>query len=191
MSEKLQQDLVILTAMVKEMAQYLDSDILFWRMSQGQSPQLTLGGYLLRQRRLLALPALLSAAEQEELRRAANQFNQIAAERVVRLEQKAHREVYSRIRQWSEHVREFKERSAIDYYAAAVEVRAMISALVERLQQPPYELEPAVLDQIKLLDQELAGRWQSGEFVWPEAWQTAYPREAYWWLYGRPRPERR
>jgi hypothetical protein len=25
-----------------------------------------------------------------------------------------------------------------------------------------------------------------GPFVWPEAWQPAYPEPEFWWLYGRP-----
>ena len=53
--EKLAQDVPILSAMAAEMANYLDSDILFWPLSGSRMPRLTLGGYLMRQQRLLIL----------------------------------------------------------------------------------------------------------------------------------------
>ena len=49
-----------MTAMAAEMDAYLKSDVLFWHMSASRMPALTLGGYLMRQHRLLILRKLLS-----------------------------------------------------------------------------------------------------------------------------------
>ena len=35
--------------------------------------------------------------------------------------------------------------------------------------------------------QDTRGRFQSGEFIWPVEWASAYPRNEYWWLFGNPR----
>jgi hypothetical protein len=186
--DRLRRDLEVLEAMAAEMDDYLRSDVLFWPMSRPDLPRLTVGGYLMRQNRLLALPELLDTAEKARLEAAINQFNEALVEKVVRFEQRAHQEVHARLRQWSEHLRDLKrEASNRDYYATTVESRALIEALINRLKMPPYQLEPSVLEELAAYDNNLRKRWKLGAFVWPEGWQPAYPKPAYWWLYGRPR----
>jgi hypothetical protein len=182
-------DLTILQAMSAEMEDYLKSEVLFWQMMQGGMPKLTLGGYLLRQHRLLALSDLLDEAQQALLEQAVIQFNQALVERIVRLEQKAHRELEARIRQWGEYLKdiEWEQRGSIGGYGSAVETRAMIAALIDKLQVAPYELDSRILKQVTLLDANLRRFWHSGAFVWPESWQPAYPKKTYWWLYGSPK----
>jgi hypothetical protein len=63
----------------------------------------------------------------------------------------------------------------------------MITALVNKLKLPPYELSPRIPEQIAMYDNNLRRRWHSGEFVWPEEWQPAYPEGTYWYLYGKPK----
>jgi hypothetical protein len=183
---KLAQDVTILVEMAKEMADYLRSDVLFWPLMKGGLPKLTLGGYLMRQHRLLALPELLSADEQASVDTAVTQFNQALVEKIVRFEQKAHQELEARIRQWREYLKDFRwERgAAIAGYTSAVETRVMMTAVTDKLQMPPYQLDKRITEQIVLLDNNLRGRWHSGGFLWPEAWQPAYPRTEYWYLYG-------
>lgn len=183
---KLGQDVTILAEMAGEMDDYLRSDVLFWQMMKGGLPKLTLGGYLMRQHRLLALSSLLTAEEQAVVDTAVAQFNQALVEKIVRLEQKAHQELEARIRQWAEYLKDFRwERSAaLAGYASAVETRVMITAVTDKLQLPPYQLDPRITEQIVLLDGNLRSRWRSGAFFWPEAWQPAYPQADYWYLYG-------
>ena len=183
---KLGQDVTILAEMASEMADYLRSDVLFWPMMKGGLPKLTLGGYLMRQHRLLALPELLSDEEQVVVDTAVTQFNQALVEKIVRLEQKAHQELEARIRQWGEYLKDFRwERgAAVAGYTSAVETRVMMTALIDKLEMPPYHLDPHVNKQIAVLDNNLRSRWRSGPFLWPEAWQPAYPRTEYWYLYG-------
>ena len=183
----LKSDLTILEAMVAEMPDYLRSDVLFWRMMKGGMPMLTLGGYLMRQHRLQALAdLLLNEEEQERVDAAVLTFNTITQEKIVRLEEKAHKELEARIRQWGESLREIKNVS-VSYYQTAVETRAMIAALINKLQTKPYELQPRFVSQVNLLDGNLRNNWQSGDFIWPPEWEPAYPRLNYWWLYGRPK----
>ncbi len=186
---KLQQDVTILAAMATEMGVYLDSDVLFWPMAALSSPRLTLGGYLMRQHRLLALKGLLSAEEQMQVAEAVTVFNMAVSERVVRLEKRAHQEIDARLRQWRAYLDDLQKdyHLNVSSYATAVEARVMLAALTDYLQQPPYQLDTAVLPRIDQIDAYLRVRWEPGVFVWDEQWQPAYPAEAYWWLYGRPK----
>jgi hypothetical protein len=187
--DKLAHDVKILSAMAEEMEAYLDSDVLFWHMVQGGMPVLTLGGYLMRQHRLLALYDTLSKQQQAEVDAAVAKFNKALEERTVRSEQKAHRELDARLRQWEEYLKDVErgQASLKSNYSTAVEARAMIAALTEFLQLAPYQLDDRILQRTALLDGRLRARWESGDFVWPDGWQDAYPRSEFWWLYGLPR----
>lgn len=186
--QKLNRDLTILEAMSTEMEAYLKSDVLFWQMMKGGLPKLTLGGYLMREHRLLALRHLLDMVDQARLDTAVVHFNEALVEKVVRFEQKAHRELAARVRQWGEYLKDLEwERSAsVANYRSAVDTRAMIAALMEKLQTAPYRLEARFQNQARLLDANLRRNWRRGEFVWPETWSPAYPEDNFWWLYGPP-----
>ncbi len=186
--EKLRRDLTVLAAMADGMDSYLRSETLFGKMAGGGMPMLTLGGYLLRQHRLYALRDLLSPDERARLEEAMITFNHALVEKVVRLEEKAHQELAARIRQMEEYLRDLENKQASGInYATAVEPRAMIAALVDKLEMAPYRLNPRIKPQVELLDNKLRGRWQSGDFVWTDGWQPAYLPGTYWWLYGRPK----
>jgi hypothetical protein len=188
-NQRLAQDAAVLGAMAGQMAEYLDSDILFWPAPKGGMPALTLGGYLLREHRLLGLPQLLTAEQRVQVDAAVFQFNQALADRVVRFETKAHNELEARLRQWEEYLKDI-DRGTFERtsnYGTVVETRVMIKALLDRLQLPPYRAEERSAQHLAALDTRLRGRWQSGDFVWPAEWTPAYPRSDYWWLYGSPR----
>lgn len=186
---KLGQDLKILQAMAAEMDDYLRSDILFWPLGDTSFPRLTLGGYLMRQHRLDALRQQLDVGDQDRLDAAERRFDAALVEKVVAFEKKAHTEIRARLRQWNEYLKELRDPSlgAGNYYGSAVETRAMLAALLNKLESPPYELDRRVLNELASLDRVLANYWVAGEFIWPEEWAPAYPRQPYWWLYGQPR----
>lgn len=187
--EKLKSDLGILEAMAAEMDDYLRSQSLFWPLPDPSMPRLTLGGYLMRQHRLLALRQYLDADEQERLDKAVEQYNEALVEKVVRFEARAHEELHARLRQWSEYIRELCKESlaAGDYYPSAVDTRVMIKSLLDKLEKPPYVLDRRVFDELSAFDRALHNYWRPDDFVWPVEWKPAYPEKDYWYLYGRPR----
>ncbi|MCA9990024.1 MAG: hypothetical protein H6666_06985 [Ardenticatenaceae bacterium] len=186
--EKLKQDLIILEEMAAASEDYLNSDLLYWPLSSNEMPRMTLGAYLMRQHRLLALRGLLEADEQARLGHAIQQYNQVVADRIVRSEQRAQEELGVRLRQWEQAQRDMRLEggSVRAYYATAAENRMMIQVLLNMLRTPPYRMEPHVMERAIVLDGSLRSRWRSGDFIWPEAWQAAYPAGEYWWLYGHP-----
>lgn len=182
----LSQDLDVLEAMTAEMADYLDSNVLYWNMVKGNMPKLTLGGYLMREHRLTHLTALLNEQEQKRLTAALQAYKEAAAERVVRFETHAHEELGVRSRQWGSYIEDLHRdgvRVGVNY-KTAVENRAMLEALVDRLETPPYQLNRAAYGNLAMMDQGLKPYWKKDGFVWPEEWQPAYPQAKYWWLYG-------
>ena len=185
----LRRDLVVIKAMVDDMEDYLNSDVLFWPLQEAGYPRLTLGGYLMREYRLLALRDLLNKAEGNQLSAIVDSFLQIAAGGVVRLEQKAGQELGARIRQWQQRVEEFKVGVDVSaaYYSTDAQIRVMIAVLIQKFQSPPYRLDPLLLDQVAAEDKRLQKLWHAGEFIWPAEWLPAYPEHLYWWLYGTPK----
>lgn len=187
--EGLERDVKIMSAMASEMDAYLNSEVLFWHMSTSRMPTLTLGGYLMRQHRLLILQNLLNDATRTALATAVHQYNGALVEKIIRFEQKAHLELDARLRQWGEYLKDVDRgvASKTSNYRTAVETRAMITAISEQLQLAPYNLDKRIPAQCELMDNHLKRVWKAGAFVWFDEWQTAYSREEYWWLYGLPR----
>lgn len=187
--DKLKQDLHIAEAMASEMDEYLRSQVLFWPLSQANLPRLTIGGYLMRQHRLLTLGHLLNDNEITRRDGAVVTYNLSLEEKVVRFEERAHQELHARLRQWGEYLKELHDRnlSVADFYHAHIQTRAMINELIFKLKLPPYEFDDQIETQLATYDRVLSNYWQPGDFVWPDGWQAAYPKSDYWWLYGRPR----
>lgn len=188
LSERVDRDLHIMSAMLEDMGAYLDSDVRFWPLSQADLPSLTLGGYLLREQRLLAMRDRIATGQAGQLNALAAAFDRVLAERIIRFEKKAHGELQARLRQWEEYLRDV-DRGAADRssnYATAVEARVMAAALAERLSLPPYAIDPKTKATLTALDDRLRDVFVRGSFVWSADWQPAYPADRYWYLYGTP-----
>ncbi|MFN2103236.1 MAG: hypothetical protein ACK2UJ_00090 [Candidatus Promineifilaceae bacterium] len=182
-------DLMILEEMAANMADYLDSDVIDWTIPRANMPGLTIGGYLMRQHRLGVLKARLNEDDQARLEAAVVEFNDALSERVVRFETRAHQELHTRIAEWiavlpalSRHA-----RTEANYYAGVVDIRVVISELINKLQSAPYRLESGVIDELNAIDLLLKERLEEQDFIWDPIWQVAYPKSDYWWLYGSPR----
>jgi hypothetical protein len=184
----LQRDLKILEQMAIEMEAYLISDSMHWTMAERDMPRLTIGGYLMRQQRLPILRNHLRPEEQARLDAAIKHFNQTLIEKVVRFEHRAHQELHAFLSEWTCYLRGLtKYRAlAVTRYASEVDTRVVITALIDKLLEAPYQLDPQIPNEVAVLDQSLRRHWQVGRFVWEPVWRPAYPQEKYWWLYGKP-----
>jgi hypothetical protein len=187
----LKHDLAILEAMVAGIPDYLKSDVAAWNIGQRDMPLLTLGGCLMRLRRLSLLQGQLTSDDRLALARARNSFNEALKERVVRFEQRAYGELNARLREWTTYMRDLAHSSKIAAdqrrYAAMADTRIVIGDLVDKLSEHPYRLDSRVPRDVAALDRRLRLMWQPGVFVLDPAWQRAYQADRYWWLYGRPK----
>lgn len=186
-AEKLTKDLEFVELLAAQIDDYLMSDTIFWKTTHPSLPDLTLGGYLMRQARLLALRKSLNKAEQARLDTSVAQFNQAIVDKGPRFSQKAQQELEARLRQWDEYLKDVMEdRGGAVNYSTAAETRTMIAALLDKLQITDYSISPHIPDKLNTLDDKLRRQWQSDGFIWPDEWQPAYPQAMYWWLYGQP-----
>lgn len=186
---KLQKDLDILEEMAEKMSGYLRMDTLFGPMGPGR-PKLTLGGYLMREQRLLALKMTLTQYEQDRLLKGRQTYENTIMEWVVATEKKANQEIEARLRQWTETIRDLREDAPKHwhYYKTAVQARVMLQSLIAMLANPPFKLDPNIVERVKAIDSGFYAQWQSDAslFVWDEAWTAAYPAADYEFLYGKP-----
>lgn len=185
--EKLKKDLDVLEVMAERMDGYLRGDALFGK-TPSTMPELTIGSYLMRQHRLLALQPLLNPDELERLQRAIFQYKQVFENNIVRSEERATREFKARLKQWEEYIRDLRRdtKAHFYYYSTAVAPRVMIAELYTMLSTYPYRLDEKLPERLQLLDGGLRSIWDVGDFVWPSEWQTAYRPQEYWYLYGQP-----
>jgi hypothetical protein len=182
-------DLAILEVMVAEMNPYLMSEATHWTMEKGDMPKLTVGGCLMRCRRLPVVRDQLGEKAQQHLDEALQTLADALSQNVVRFEKRMHQELHARLADWSSYLAHMASRmmADVDYYASVVDTRVVIEAMIDELQKPAYQLDKHILQEVTALDHNLKGRWQIGAFVWPDIWQPVYPPETYWWLYGRPK----
>ena len=185
----LAQDLEILEAMVAGMRAYLASDATHWPMTGDNMPKLTIGGCLMRQERLQQLRNQLSFADQARLATSVNAFNAGLTDQVVRFEGRAHDELHARLREWTTYLHDATSKMATKraHYANAVDARIVITSLMNKLSQPPYQLDVRLVQDVAQMDTHLKGQWQTNDFVLDSVWENAYPLAEYWWLYGCPK----
>lgn len=181
---KLEQDLRTLERFNESIPDYLRSNTLFYPTGP-HYPQLTFGGFLMRQHRLLLLRNQLDQNGKNRLDKIIADFQGALNNNIVRFEAKCHKELPARLRQWIEYLRDIQvDRSVRNYYKTSIEPRVMIDAIVTQLQLPPYQLNSDVPKRLEALDMRLRSRWIQGEFIWEAGWQPAYPKAVYWYLYG-------
>ena len=159
---KLDQDLRYLDASLRELQDYLLSKILYWPLSASFSlPHLTLGGLLLAKQRL-GSRADLQAAQIEAFR----------SKWRTAWDSKVSHEVRARSDFWKNYLQDYREspESYVSEYAQQVRNRAMLALLGE---------------ETNLLDESIKDMFVAGDFIWENECAGNFPREAYWFLFGK------
>jgi len=188
--QKLAYDLRIVEGLVGHMEAYLNSSSLFWSAAHADLSVITLGEYLMRQNRLLALRSQsLGMVDQERLDVASSYFDHVLFNKVSEFEQAAQQELSVRIMQWDKYWQELDRVTPADISDVhlALEARVIIEDVLQKLYLLSCSPESYLVEQIDQLDFTLRQKWQPGKFVWPAEWRVAYPEAIYWWLYGKPR----
>lgn len=177
-----------LQAGTEELEAYLLSDDLFWPIHAAPPagmqpyPRLTLGGLSLAQKRAGAL--IKSREEAWQVEQIIRRIDIARQKWRLRWDDKAHRELMSRLMQWRNYLQEYRQdpvRHAA-YYPYEIRWRVLIELLeknVEAVSENENELRTG-------LDLILKSVFKPGEFVWDKELQPAFAEDAYWYLYGRP-----
>lgn len=188
--DRIKEDISILAAMVAAVPAYLNSTAVYYPLSHPRYPQLTLGNYLMRQRRLQAIDAEMSQPQKGRLEAIHADFQQVVRYQLARVATKGHKEGHARRRRWERTVSELlvTPKETVPYYATVVENRVMLAELLPYLRAIAHRFDDTLPAETAVVDQKLRPVWQPGPFVWPALWQPAYAKEEYWWLYGQPLP---
>ena len=171
-----EKDKAYLQAAVPELENYLLSDELYWPVTaRGYDlPRLTLGGVLLSQARL--------EARNERIELLMVKLNAVRSKWRVAWEAKAGREVQARMRLWGNYLSDYRQNpeSQADAYRHEVEYRAMLQLLSADLPAPLPEQK-----ELSQLDSLLRSNLIPVDFIWDSDLQAGFPREVYWYLYGK------
>jgi hypothetical protein len=177
--------------MADEMEAYLQSDVLYWQMDASrpggdQLPKLTVGGFLERACRLRA--ASLSSSQRVVLDESVRCFEQARDMQHARYVERAVHDLRGRLDAWQwfldDYARQPEEQAP--YYPAQAHTRLAAELLMGELENLPRAAEFA--RRLAALDERLRADWIDGPFVWHAALAPGFPRERFWWLYGKLKP---
>jgi hypothetical protein len=176
-----------LKAGLKGLEPYLLASDVYWPLGASAPagdppyPMLTLGGILLTDARLNALP--LQPVQIVALQKLQSELNALKTHWRVTWEKKAAHEFSARLRLWAAYLEEMRlqPENHIDRYAFEVSRRVMLALL----QEQSAELPKAETDLLSSLDGLLRILFAEGDFVWEEVYRRAFPKEKFWYLYGQ------
>ena len=171
-----EKDRAYLEAGIPDLENYLLSDELYWPISaRGYDlPRLTIGGILLVQARL--------EARSERIESLVVRLDGIRSKWRVAWETKAGRGVQARMRLWGNYLSDYRQNheGQADAYPHNVRYRVMLHLLLAELPTAPPEQK-----ELSHLDSLLHVSLIPGDFIWETDLEAGFPREVYWYLYGK------
>ncbi len=173
-------DIATLDVFLSEFEPYLKSDVVFWNVGKSNTPALSLGGILFLRRTLSARRTQFSPEQSKEFARLDLLANDLLNRWVANVEKKTLSEISSRLNVWNS---AFDDLA--DNYPQAVHTRvylALLMPLVAHLDAAEHFRQ-----RLSRSDSRLRDMLNAGEFVWDSAIAVAFPRELFWYLYGRPK----
>jgi len=184
-------DIDVLAAMLDEFEDFVRSDVVFWPLAGSTRliapfPKLTVGGLLFYHFRLAALQEGLAVeAVQTALPLLATADAALRNWR-ANLERKALAEIGARLNSWAWFLDDCDDRPAScdrNYPGEAqarVYAQLLLDLLTENAQAAPSQTR------LRSLDSRLRGRFVPGKFIWEDDLRLAFPKDKFWFLYGRP-----
>ena len=179
-------DLTELKTMVDNLTPYIYEDELYGKVNL-PAARLTPGAILLRLRRLQALRGQMSAAQAAQLDTIAVLYEATRKEWAVAFNKKLVHEAESRLRDVQTYLNECKDdpRLCASSYTPEALRRTIVAEIMSAL--PSTDANYARLTtNAKLADSGLRRYVREDSFIWAETLRPAYPKEIFWWLYGRP-----
>jgi hypothetical protein len=140
---------------------------------------------LLAQARLHARS--LDDSQRAELARLDEQLDDVRSRWQVAWEKKATAEFHARLNLWRDYLEEYRNNPSanLDRYDYEVQRRVMLQLLRPDASGVPLS-EDSLLNG---LDTMLRAVFVPGDFIWDKEMTAGFPRDAYWYLHGRPKEE--
>lgn len=192
MSEQymIEKDLKEATAMAEALTPYVHENQLYGSTGGGffsRMPAMTVGGLLMRLRRLNALRDQLTASQAQQLDSALQRNETIFKEWRVHYEEKMLREANSRLDAMRQYFEECatSQRICANNYNPEVLRRTTVQELLLAMEEHGIESED-LRQKVLGTDSKLKRYVRPSEFVWAESLKEAYPEKPFWWMYQRP-----
>jgi len=184
----LDRDVRTVEAMAARLKPYVYENELYGLMP-GDLPRLTVGGLLMRLRRLSALTDQLSPKQQNIVQSAQQQLDAIRKEWGVAYEGKLQRELTARLNSLGQFLSECHEspRRCFDGYPSAIEKRVIAQAIADEMEA---RNTATTITRASLTDFDNNLRRYvkpTDAFIWDARLEPAYPRDQYWYLYVEPK----
>ena len=184
------QDLKEAQALVNALVPYVYQDQLYGNAGGGffsRLPALTLGGILLRLKRLDVLQPEMTDKQRTTFDSVIEKNADIAKEWRSHYEGKMLREANSRLdamRMYFNECASNMKLCASQYLPEALR-RTTVQVLLEELKDWGVE-DDDLTTKVRARDGELRRYVQPSDFVWSPSLASVYDSKVYWWLYNRP-----
>ncbi|OGO12056.1 MAG: hypothetical protein A2Y53_09280 [Chloroflexi bacterium RBG_16_47_49] len=187
MAKSLEYDLRYIKAGLEILEEYLLSDDVFWPLGvkppEGDPdyPRLTLDWLLLIRTRLAAHPT--SGDQKNQVEQVISELELNRSKWRVAWERKAAHCYQVRERMWRDYIQEYQDnpQENADRYRYEVRLRVMLELLKSEFR--PQNIGEG--DLLLSLDSYLKSTLIPGSFIWDPEIQAGFPRNTYWFLYGK------
>lgn len=179
-------DLAFVRASVPELENYLLSDVLYYpitaergRQLGGDTTQLTSGNLLLSITRIGAVD--LPADQKMQFDNMLQELDRVIDQWRTHWKQKVEQEIPNRLRLWKNYIGEWGNSHQVN--AGDYRYNVRLRVILELLLAETDDLLIHEKDQLHRLDMRLKSKGIPGEFVWDEAFASAFPPDPFWYLY--------
>lgn len=186
----LTEDLQEAQAMAQSLDEYVRQPELYYNIGN-TLPRMTLGGFLLRLRRLRFLQEQMMDTQKRTLAEVDATHKNALQEWREHYGMKLVEEAKSRIDNINQYIFDCKESPSQcqDYYPQEAHRRTIVEELLTEIKRLDLDSFEEVTEQLKVIDGRLGSFLRDAEFCWDEKLQSLYPESIYWWLYRQPHDE--
>ncbi len=183
-------DLKEAVAMANALVPYIHESELYGSTGGGffsRMPRLTVGGLLMRLRRLDALRDTLNDSQQAELQAAIDRNEEVFRTWRNHYEGKLEREATSRLNAMNAFFDECASnpRSCSGNYSPEASRRTIVQELIIAMKE--RKMDPSNIEKLaRAADSRLQSYTRPADFIWDEQLRSVYPRADFWWLYQKP-----
>lgn len=151
-------------------------------------PSMTVGGLLMRLRRLDMLRAHLKDHQSKRLDTAIEQYMLVRTDWAYHYTQKIRKESHSRIDAMKAFFYECSDniRNCIGIYKPEIMRRTIVQELLGEMQALAINADQELLEKVQQIDEKLQKVTEPSDFQWANILQPAYDRQGFWWLYHSP-----
>lgn len=188
MSEfNLSRDVHVAYHMAITLSDYVRQDELYYPI-EGNLPRMTIGGLLLRLRRINFFQMQLSFDQVSMLQEIETLIGNVQGEWSYHYTQKVSAETKSRLGVIEYFLDECTDSTLAcrDNYRTEAMRRTIVQELVGAVIQLNVDDYQDILDQIAVVDAGLRAVVGEADFLWDEELRPAYPQDVFWWLYSYP-----